>query len=122
MEKMRAIEFMEFVDKVVICLDCNSEFVFTADEQHFFRDKEFVHDPRHCRKCRATRSRGEIRSRPETRTTCAKCGLETTVPFRPTKGLPVLCRSCFQLLRNGTESDGKESKETVEKELVQSSE
>jgi CxxC-x17-CxxC domain-containing protein len=34
--------------------------------------------------------------RPETRTTCSECGAETTVPFKPTQGRPVLCRSCFQ--------------------------
>jgi CxxC-x17-CxxC domain-containing protein len=34
--------------------------------------------------------------RPETRTTCSECNAETTVPFKPTQGRPVLCRSCFQ--------------------------
>jgi CxxC-x17-CxxC domain-containing protein len=28
---------------------------------------------------------------------CTTCGVETTVPFKPTQGRPVLCRSCFQL-------------------------
>jgi CxxC-x17-CxxC domain-containing protein len=37
-----------------------------------------------------------MRVRPETRTTCSECGMETTVPFKPTQGRPVLCRSCFQ--------------------------
>ncbi|MGH9598859.1 MAG: CxxC-x17-CxxC domain-containing protein, partial [Terracidiphilus sp.] len=32
----------------------------------------------------------------ETRTTCSECGTATTVPFKPTQGRPVLCRSCFQ--------------------------
>ncbi len=27
---------------------------------------------------------------------CAKCGKDTTVPFRPTNGRPVLCRDCFR--------------------------
>ncbi|MGA2360636.1 MAG: CxxC-x17-CxxC domain-containing protein [Terriglobales bacterium] len=31
-----------------------------------------------------------------TRTNCSQCGKETTVPFRPTQGRPVLCRECFQ--------------------------
>ena len=34
--------------------------------------------------------------RPETRTTCSNCGAQTTVPFLPTQGRPVLCRDCFQ--------------------------
>jgi CxxC-x17-CxxC domain-containing protein len=34
-------------------------------------------------------------SRVETRAICSQCGKETTVPFRPTQGRPVLCRECF---------------------------
>jgi CxxC-x17-CxxC domain-containing protein len=32
----------------------------------------------------------------ETRATCSQCGKDTTVPFRPTQGRPVLCRDCFE--------------------------
>jgi CxxC-x17-CxxC domain-containing protein len=39
--------------------------------------------------------------RTETRTRCSACGEETTVPFRPTQGRPVLCRSCFQKAQTG---------------------
>jgi CxxC-x17-CxxC domain-containing protein len=28
--------------------------------------------------------------------TCASCGKQTTVPFRPVEGRPVYCRDCFQ--------------------------
>ena len=28
--------------------------------------------------------------------TCADCGQETEVPFKPTEGRPVYCRACFQ--------------------------
>lgn len=28
--------------------------------------------------------------------TCASCGKETTVPFKPVEGRPVYCRECFQ--------------------------
>jgi CxxC-x17-CxxC domain-containing protein len=27
---------------------------------------------------------------------CSSCGVQTTVPFEPTGGRPVLCRTCFQ--------------------------
>jgi len=27
--------------------------------------------------------------------TCADCGNETTVPFKPTEGRPVYCRDCY---------------------------
>ena len=87
---------MEFQDRVLKCVDCGAEFVFTAGEQLFFHDKQFKNDPKHCKRCKAKRAHGSSRVRIETRTTCSVCGLETTVPFKPTQGRPVLCRSCFQ--------------------------
>ena len=90
---------MEFIDRVLKCNDCGADFVFTAGEQLFFHDKQFKNDPKHCKhckQCKAKRVRGGPRVRSETRTTCSECGEETTVPFKPTQGRPVLCRSCFQ--------------------------
>jgi CxxC-x17-CxxC domain-containing protein len=101
---------MQFVDRFLKCSDCNDEFVFTAGEQLFFNDKQFKNDPKRCKLCKAKRA-GLGRSsnpnavaalpfsRTETRTQCSACGIETTVPFKPTQGRPVLCRSCFQLKR-----------------------
>jgi CxxC-x17-CxxC domain-containing protein len=101
---------MQFVDRFLKCIDCGNDFVFTAGEQLFFYDKQFKNDPKRCKLCKAKRA-GLGRSanpnaaaalpfsRTETRTECSACGVETTVPFKPTQGRPVLCRSCFQLKR-----------------------
>jgi len=101
---------MQFVDRFLKCSDCGNEFVFTAGEQLFFHDKQFKNDPKRCKLCKARRA-GMARSaspdgaaalplsRTETRTLCSACGIETTVPFKPTQGRPVLCRECFQLKR-----------------------
>ena len=101
---------MQFVDRFLKCSDCGNDFVFTAGEQLFFNDKQFKNDPKRCKLCKAKRA-GLGRSanpnaatalpfsRTETRTECSACGIETTVPFKPTQGRPVLCRSCFQLKR-----------------------
>jgi len=86
---------MEFIDRVLKCTDCGAEFVFTAGEQLFFHDKQFKNDHKHCKQCKAKRASGG-RVRAETRTTCSACGTETTVPFKPTQGRPVLCRARFQ--------------------------
>src|ERR1019366_1925232 len=94
---------MEFTDRVLKCNDCGAEFIFTAGEQLFFYDKQFKNDPKHCKQCKAKRARGGPRVRPETQTTCSECGAETTVPFKPTQGRPVLCRSCFQKNQPQTE-------------------
>jgi len=87
---------MEFVDKTLKCVDCGNEFIFTAGEQLFFHDKQFKNDPKRCKQCKSKRSRSGGGVRSETRTTCSECGKETTVPFKPTQGRPVLCRQCFQ--------------------------
>ena len=87
---------MEYTDRVLKCNGCGADFVFTAGEQLFFHDKQFKNDPKHCKQCKAKRARGGPRVRSETRTVCSQCGAETTVPFKPTQGRPVLCRSCFQ--------------------------
>jgi CxxC-x17-CxxC domain-containing protein len=87
---------MEFADRILKCIDCGAEFVFTAGEQLFFHDKQFTNDPKRCKQCKAKRASGAPKVRPETRTTCSACGEATTVPFKPTQGRPVLCRSCFQ--------------------------
>ncbi len=101
---------MQFVDRFLKCADCGQDFIFTAGEQLFFYDKQFKNDPKRCKLCKAKRA-GLGRSsnpdavaelplsRTETRTQCSACGIETTVPFKPTQGRPVLCRSCFQLKR-----------------------
>ena len=92
---------MEFQDKTLQCVDCGSSFIWTAGEQAFFADKGFRNEPKRCRACKAKRAAqgpapGAPRERVETTATCASCGRETTVPFKPTQGRPVLCRSCFQ--------------------------
>lgn len=97
---------MEFVDRILTCIDCGGEFIFTAGEQLFFFDKQFKNDPKRCKPCKSKRAGLAAKpgsgpaaaglSRTETRTHCSECGVETTVPFKPTQGRPVLCRQCFQ--------------------------
>jgi CxxC-x17-CxxC domain-containing protein len=99
---------MEFQDKVLKCVDCGSDFVFTAGEQIFFHDKQFRNQPKRCKACKNKRvavfgtSQGQSNqyNKVETRATCSSCGKETTVPFKPTQGRPVFCRECFQQRRH----------------------
>ena len=98
---------MEFQDKVLKCIDCGGDFIFTSGEQLFFHDKQFKNEPKRCKACKAKRAEGgssgggggNSTMRAETKTNCSQCGKETTVPFRPTQGRPVFCRECFQQRR-----------------------
>ena len=92
---------MEFQDKTLRCVDCGSEFIWTAGEQLFFADKQFKNEPKRCKACKAKRANrvnagSSVRDRVETVATCSACGKETTVPFKPTQGRPVFCKECFQ--------------------------
>ncbi len=93
---------MEFQDRILKCVDCGQDFVFTAGEQLFFHDKQFKNEPKRCKACKGKRAQAlglPVNSnypKVETRTVCSNCGKETTVPFKPTQGRPVFCRECFQ--------------------------
>jgi CxxC-x17-CxxC domain-containing protein len=91
----------EFQDRVLKCMDCGADFVFTSGEQQFYHEKDFRNEPKRCKACKLKRQnspsdRGSSAGRVETSAICSQCGRETTVPFRPTQGRPVFCRECFQ--------------------------
>ncbi|MFZ1013897.1 MAG: zinc-ribbon domain containing protein [Terracidiphilus sp.] len=85
---------MDFVDKELQCVDCGAVFVFSAGEQKFYEERGFTNVPKHCKQCKAQRTKGIVRT-VETRVKCSQCGTATTVPFKLTQNRPVLCRACF---------------------------
>jgi CxxC-x17-CxxC domain-containing protein len=85
----------EFQDRILTCVECGAEFIFTAGEQHFFHDKSFRNEPKRCKTCKSKRQGAAQSAKVETLTVCSQCGRETTVPFKPTQGRPVYCRECF---------------------------
>lgn len=98
-------EEKELQDKQILCIDCNLEFIWAVGEQVFFRDKGLTNPPKRCRDCKnaknariaavfAAREAG-IKQRIEIAIHCDKCKSYTTVPFYPSQGRPVLCRSCY---------------------------
>lgn len=86
---------MPFADRDVLCVGCGVMFVFSAGEQEFFHEKGFTNEPKHCKQCKAEREGNKGQRRIETHVICSGCGSNTTVPFKPTQGKPVLCRTCF---------------------------
>ena len=46
---------MEYQDKTLKCIDCGTDFVFTAGEQLFFHDKQFKNEPKRCKNCKGKR-------------------------------------------------------------------
>ena len=46
---------MEYEDKTLVCQDCGNEFVFTAGEQEFYKEKGLDNEPKRCKECRNKR-------------------------------------------------------------------
>lgn len=98
-------------DKNLSCRDCGAGFVFTASEQDFFAEKGFTNEPSRCPECRAAKKQndrggnrggfggGNRQQREMHPATCAACGKETQVPFRPSGDRPVYCSDCFSSQR-----------------------
>lgn len=86
---------MAFTDKTLVCKECGEEFLFSASEQEFYAEKGFLNEPARCPHCRAIRKQQRNSGREMFTVTCADCGQETQVPFKPVNNRPVYCRDCF---------------------------
>lgn len=84
-----------FADQTLVCRDCGKQFVWTAGEQEFYKQKGFDNPPSRCPDCRTKKKSERMATRSMTKITCSNCGKEDEVPFVPRKGTGVLCRECF---------------------------
>ena len=50
---------IDFVDKVLTCLDCGREFTFASGEQRYFWAKG-LSEPKRCKPCRMLRKRSLV--------------------------------------------------------------
>jgi CxxC-x17-CxxC domain-containing protein len=96
---------VDFRDTDILCIDCGQDFIWTIGEQVFFRDKGLTNPPKRCKGCKQAKNErlaaitaaqdAGIKQRIEVAVHCAKCRSYTTVPFYPSQGRPVFCRSCY---------------------------
>lgn len=107
----------KFQDVSIRCMDCAQDFVWTIGEQAFFHDKNLLNPPKRCKECKKEKNRrleavvmnhltGK-RHKIEVRAECAKCSTVSTVPFYPSQGRPVYCRSCFLDMNAGNGNGAK---------------
>ena len=108
---------VELADTEILCIDCGEYFVWSSGEQQFFRDKGLVNPPKRCKTCKQAKNErlaaitaaqaAGVKQRIEVAVHCASCNSYTTVPFYPSQGRPVFCRSCFLAKNPGIlESNG----------------
>ncbi|MDI1241737.1 MAG: zinc-ribbon domain-containing protein, partial [bacterium] len=43
-------------DKTINCIDCSRDFIWTAGEQAFFRDKKLQNPPKRCKQCKQAKN------------------------------------------------------------------
>lgn len=84
-----------FQDQTLVCKECGKQFVWTAGEQEFYKQKGFDNPPFRCADCRQAKKAQRMTARTMTKITCERCGKEDEVPFVPRKGTGVLCRTCY---------------------------
>lgn len=94
-----------YEDKVLVCKECNNEFVFTAGEQEFYAEKGFVNEPQRCKACRDKRKAAAKAPREMHDAVCAQCGKACQVPFEPKEDRPVYCSECFAKLSEENENE-----------------
>ena len=90
-----------FEPRMLSCVDCGTDFEFTAEEQEFFAKKGFG-EPKRCPTCRSKKKQMRTTSRQMTSVTCAKCGNQTEVPFVPRGDRDVFCNDCFRAMKGST--------------------
>jgi len=98
--KVGAEAEVEFVDETLVCKECGNEFVFTAGEQQFYKEKGFLNKPKSCKACRDAKKNAAKAPREYFETTCAQCGGVAKVIFQPSEDRPVYCSACFEARRN----------------------
>lgn len=103
---------MSYGDRILRCIDCGSDFVFSAAEQEHSVGMGLTYEPRRCPSCRrakrVTRRFARDASRPKGRdagegdsfpAVCVDCGRKTRLPFRPKGNRPVYCSHCYGMRR-----------------------
>lgn len=104
-EHVRSTEKNDSPDLTIKCMDCGQDFIWTSGEQVFFRDKGLQNPPKRCKTCKHAKNQriaacaaaqaAGLKQKIEVDVRCANCRVLTTVPFYPSQGRPVYCRSCF---------------------------
>ncbi len=98
---------MTYQDRTIQCVECGSDFTFSADDQEYHASKGFENDPKRCPTCRQRRradrgSTGGFGSRPPRQMhsiVCSECGKDAEVPFQPTGDKPVYCSDCYNRVK-----------------------
>ena len=106
---------MVFQDRTLVCVECGDSFTFSVDDQQYHQEKGYTNEPKRCAPCRQSRRAerrygdnfggggfggGNFGPRQMYPVTCAQCGADAEVPFRPRGDRPVYCNDCYRQQRD----------------------
>lgn len=84
-------------DRSITCRDCGCDFLFSAEEQAFFKTKGLDNEPKRCANCRLVmrfkRKGQNIANLYDA--VCEACSAPAKVPFQPKGHKPVYCTLCM---------------------------
>ena len=84
-----------YEDKILGCVECGEEFIFSAGNQQFFAERGLMYEPKRCKACRDAHKRAVLSSTKWFSAVCADCGNEVWLPRKPNPDSPVYCTECF---------------------------
>lgn len=87
----------ELSEETLECRDCGDLFLFTVQEQEYYRDKGLKHKPSRCPTCRK-KNRDQIQAA-QVPVRCRKCHKNGFVPEAVPEAIDVLCEACFTRLK-----------------------
>ena len=100
---------MSYEERTLTCVECAQSFAFSVEDQQYHAEKGYTNEPKRCPSCRQSRRSqrysdgyggggggGYDRGPREMHSiTCADCGKDATVPFKPRGDRPVYCSDCY---------------------------
>jgi len=61
------MEEEQLKDKILICVECNEEFVFTVAAQKYFIEQGITEEPKRCKSCYSAHKKGKDKQQKENR-------------------------------------------------------
>jgi CxxC-x17-CxxC domain-containing protein len=108
---------VSYLDRTLTCVDCGSQFVYSAEDQAYYAQKGFVSEPKRCPSCRASRRAARTGAtgvgessggrREYFAAVCSRCGNQAQVPFQPHMDRPVYCSDCFRIVHAAGGTEGR---------------
>ncbi len=109
---------MELTEKLLYCVECQKNFIFSISEQKYYQEKGFLHPPKRCKQCRPVKTFSSdnennhyenldqsnyiSRRRKRWQIVCSACGCESSIPFAPKPGRALYCPTCYKKLGGKT--------------------